>query len=156
MPIFKEVRKRLDDEALLVIPDHFTGEQIKELYGDLSGFSISRRPYEALLKGKFAFICSGTATLEAALIGTPLALAYIAKPLDYHIARAFAHIDKVGLANILLGDVHPEYLQDAVTPQNLLAAYRQSDPQAFLQKSKALRAHLGHGSAQTTAQVING
>ena len=153
MPIFKEVQKALDEPALLVVPDHI---QDRSIYGDLSGFTISRNTHEALLGAKFAFICSGTATLEASLIGTPLALAYIAKPLDYFIAKRFAHIDKVGLANILVGDMHPEFLQDEVSAQNLLKAYEERDPQAFLRKSENLRTLLAHGSAKNVAKVING
>ena len=152
MPIFREVRKTLDEPALLVVPDHIHDLSI---YGDISGFTISRNAHEALLGAKFAFICSGTATLEASLIGTPLALAYIAKPLDYFIAKRFAHIDKVGLANIMVGDMHPEFLQEEVTATNLLKAYEEHDSEAFLQKSKQLRLFLAHGSAKNVAKVID-
>ena len=152
MPIFKEVRKRIDKEAILVVPTHLN----TSIYGDISSFTISHNPYKALLQAEFAFICSGTATLEASLIGTPLALCYIAKPLDYFIAKRFAHIDKVGLANIMLGNMHPEFLQEEVNVKNLLAAYKEIDPKAFLQKSKELRNYLKHGSAKNTAREING
>ena len=155
MPIFTKVRQTIDEEALLVIPPHFSKDEIALLYGDISAFTITHNSHEALMQAKFAFICSGTATLEASLIGTPLALAYIAKPIDYFIAKRFAHIDKAGLANIMLGNVHPEFLQEAVTPENLLAAYRQSDPEIFLQKSKELRSYLKHGSAKQVAKVIH-
>ncbi len=151
MPIFRQVQKSINEEAILVVPKHFSDLGI---YGDISDFTITSNAHQALFKAQFAFICSGTATLEAALIGTPLALAYIAKPLDYYIAKSFAHIDRVGLANILIGDMHPEFLQSAVTPQNLLQAYRQKDPISFLERSKKLRRYLGHGSAKIAAKAI--
>ncbi len=155
MPVFKEVRKRIDKEALLVIPPYFSKEEKNLLYGDISAFNTTSNAHKALLMASFAFICSGTATLEASLIGTPLALAYIAKPIDYFIAKRFAHINKVGLANIMLGDMHPEFLQKAVTPQNLLAAYHNSNAEEFLKKSRQLRNYLQHGSAKKVAEVIN-
>ncbi len=153
MPIFRQVRKQIDKEALLVVPQHME----LSVYGDISGFSVTHDAYDALLRSEFAFICSGTATLEASLIGTPLALCYIAKPLDYFIAKRFVKLTHVGLANILLGGgVHPEFLQESVTPQNLLQAYSDADPVQFLEKSKQLRSYLGFGSAQNAAREING
>ncbi|BCD67698.1 lipid-A-disaccharide synthase [Nitratiruptor sp. YY09-18] len=152
MPIFRKVRKRIDKEAILVAPKNMD----LSIYGDISGFTLSHNPHQALYEAEFGFICSGTATLEAALIGTPLALCYIAKPLDYAIAKSFAKIDKVGLANIMLEDVHPEFLQEEVNERNLLQAYKNAEPEAFLQKSFELRKYLGHGSAKNAAKEING
>ncbi|MRJ03314.1 MAG: lipid-A-disaccharide synthase [Epsilonproteobacteria bacterium] len=154
MPIFREVRRFIEREAVLVIPDHLKGEG--ELYGDLRGFEVTHDSHGALLRGSFAFICSGTATLEASLIGTPLALVYIARPLDYLIAKSFAQIDRVGLANIMVGDLHPEFLQSEVHAFNLLRAYRQRDPLQFLERSRQLREYLGHGSAERVGRIVNG
>ncbi|SMC10028.1 lipid-A-disaccharide synthase [Nitratiruptor tergarcus] len=151
MPIFKEVRKAIDKEALLVIPQNFD----LTIYGDISDFTVTHDAHKALYEAEFGFICSGTATLEASLIGTPLALCYIAKPLDYFLAKQFAKIDRAGLANIMLGDMHPEFLQESVTKENLLQAYKNANPKEFLQKSKKLRQYLAHGSAAEAAREIN-
>ncbi len=80
----------------------FKRSRIKTLYGYISEFEISRDTHQALAEVEFAFICSGTATLESALIGTPFVLVYIAKRLDYFIASKLLNISHVGLANILL------------------------------------------------------
>ena len=158
MPIFRQVRQKIDKEALLVVPPHFTD---LSLYGDISGFEVVHDTHEALMQSSFAFVCSGTATLESALIGTPLALVYQANPIDYHIAKMFAHIDKVGLANILMQEagyeaMHPEFLQKEASAHNLLRAYHASDPQTFLERSRLLREYLGHGSAKKVAEAIDG
>ncbi len=152
MPVFRKVRKRIDKDALLVVPPSMD----LAMYGDIDGFAITHDAYDALLSSEFAFVCSGTATLEASLIGTPLALAYIAKPLDYFIAKRFVKLSHVGLANIMVGDMHPEFLQTDVTVDNLLRAYQEADAAAFLEKSRRLRAYLGHGSAEIAAREING
>ncbi len=154
MPLFRQTRKKIQKRALLVVPPHFRSKM--ELYGDITGFEVLHDTHEALMQSSFAFVCSGTATLESALIGTPLALVYKANPIDYRIARLFAHTDRVGLANIMLGDVHPEFLQRDLTAQKLLHAYHSSDPKAFLQKSFALRSYLQTGSAKNVARILNG
>jgi len=159
MPIFEEVRAKLGVEATIIIPKHFTKEDIKELYGNLSGFKTAHDAHKTLYKSDFAFICSGTATLEAALIGTPFVLSYIAKPLDYFIASRLVKLSHIGLSNIMFTqfndrDLHPELIQEDVTPDNLIKAFNEFDRSAFLDDSKHLRAYLEHGSSKTVAKII--
>lgn len=159
MPVFKELLKRLHVKATLVIPAHFSKGDIKALYGDLSGFEVSHEPHEALYDADFAFICSGTATLEAALIGVPFVLSYIAKPLDYFIASRLVKLDYIGLGNIMFSQykkeaLHPEFIQEDVTAENLLQAYTHYDREKFLENSKSLRGYLKHGSSQRMAEII--
>ncbi|MCK9373206.1 MAG: lipid-A-disaccharide synthase [Sulfuricurvum sp.] len=159
MGAFREVRGMLTCRALLVIPSHFTPEQIRELYGDISAFEITHEAHRSLADSDFAFICSGTATLEAALIGTPFILAYIAKPLDYAIAKRLVKLNYVGLGNILFSHkyhrpLHPEFLQNEVNGQNLYNTYLQMDKEAFFQDAKRLRDLLGHGSAKRVSTLI--
>ena len=160
LPVFKEVRKKLSDKkALLIIPSSFNEEKIKDLYGDISMFEISKETHAALAQAEFAFICSGTATLEAALIGTPFTLSYIAKKVDFFIAKKLLNITQVGLANIILTHynrttLHNELLQDEVTVDNLLKEYYNTDRKIFAEKAKELRTYLGHGSSENVAKII--
>ncbi|HHH51017.1 MAG TPA: lipid-A-disaccharide synthase, partial [Campylobacterales bacterium] len=160
LPIFKEVRAKLSDKkAIIIIPSSFSDEKIETLYGDISEFEISRDTHTALAKSEFAFICSGTATLESALIGTPFTLSYIAKKVDYFIGRKLLDITQVGLANIILTHyngttLHNELLQDAVTVDNLLNEYYNTNRELFAQKSNELREYLGHGSSKALASIL--
>jgi len=161
MPIFREVVKKLDISASIIIPKHFTKADINELYGNLSGFKITHEAHKTLYEVDFAFICSGTATLEAALIGTPFVLSYIAKPLDYFIASRLIKLSHIGLSNIMFTqfndrDLHPELIQEEVTVHNLIKEFKDYDRDRFLQDSKALRAYLQHGSSKTVASIIEG
>ncbi|MDD5373061.1 MAG: lipid-A-disaccharide synthase [Sulfurimonas sp.] len=161
MPIFKEVQKELGIDSTIIIPKHFSKEDIKELYGSLSGFKIANDAHKTLLEADFAFICSGTATLEASLIGIPFVLSYIAKPLDYFIASRLVKLEYIGLGNIMFSKfknkaLHPEFIQEAVTAQNLINAFRKYDRDLFLSDSKALRAYLEHGSSKKVAKIIEG
>ena len=160
LPIFKEVQKKLSDkEAILIIPKSFSDEKIKNLYGEISEFTIEKETHSALAKSEFAFICSGTATLEAALIGTPFTLSYIAKKADFFIGTKLLGITQVGLANIILTHhnqttLHKELLQEEVTVENLLKEYHETDRTIFAEKAEELKAYLGHGSSKGVARVI--
>lgn len=159
MNIYRDVRGRLECQAMLVIPPHFSQEKIAELYGDISAFTITNDAHTTLASSDFAFICSGTATLEAALIGTPFILVYIAKPLDYKIGKALIKLEYAGLANLLLSHaygetLHPEFIQHDVTAENLYNCYQQMDKEKFIRGAARLRSLLQHGSAKRVSEII--
>lgn len=161
MPIFLELRRKLgnDIRPLLIIPSSFSRNKIAKLYKGNREFEVVRDTHEALRRSEFAFICSGTATLEAALIGTPFALAYIAKKIDFFIGTKLLGITQVGLANIILTKynnttLHNELLQEEVTVDNLLKEYYNTDRNIFALKAEELKAYLGHGSSENVAKII--
>ena len=161
MPVFLELRRKLgnDIRPLLVIPSSFSRDKIAHLYKGNREFEVVRDTHEALRRSEFAFICSGTATLEAALIGVPFTLAYIAKKVDFFIGTKLLNITQVGLANIILTNynnttLHNELLQEEVTVDNLLKEYYNTDREIFAEKAKELRAYLGHGSSENVAKII--
>ncbi|MCF6244862.1 MAG: lipid-A-disaccharide synthase [Sulfurovum sp.] len=161
MPIFLELRRKLgnDIRPLLVIPPSFSRNKIAHLYRGNREFEVVRNTHEALRRSEFAFICSGTATLEAALIGTPFTLAYIAKKVDFFIGKKLLGISQVGLANIILSKhngttLHNEILQLDVTVDNLLTEYYNTDKERFAKKAEVLKTYLGHGSSKNVANII--
>ncbi len=160
MPIFKELIKHIPNkEYILIIPSKFDTEYIKTLYEDISAFTISNDAHNSLKEADYAFICSGTATLEAALIGTPFTLSYIAKKLDYFIGSRLVKLPAVGLANIFFskmgkGLIHSEFLQENVTVENLLNDYKKMDTKKFIENSKILREYLKFGSSKNVAHII--
>ncbi|MGK0255464.1 MAG: lipid-A-disaccharide synthase [Arcobacteraceae bacterium] len=160
LPIYREISKKIDKEAILIIPAHFTKEHIDELYGDISEFTITTNAHQTLEEVDFAFICSGTATLEASLIGTPFVLSYIAKSFDYFIVKNLLKIKYIGLANIFFDKmgkppIHKEFIQDEVTVENLINEYLTINKENFLRNSKILRKYLDHGSSKNVANIIN-
>lgn len=160
MPLYKEVAKQLDGKKLLVVPPHLMNS-LDELYGDVGGFEILNDTPKALFDSDFAFICSGTATLEAALIGTPFVLCYKAKAIDVWLARKLVSIKYVGLANIMFDfmkkpPLHVELIQEQVNVLNLLRAYDECDKQKFLAGCNELRDYLKYGSSLNLAKIIKG
>ncbi len=161
-PIYRELVKVLPNlkEAILIVPSTFSLEQIDELYGDTSSFIISRDTHKSLYKSDFAFICSGTATLEASLIGTPFVLSYIAKKIDYFIAKNILKIKEIGLANIILRHhnntvLHNELLQSDVNIENLLNEYNSINREKFLERTKVLKKYLNRGSSKFVGEYIS-
>ncbi|WP_086248716.1 lipid-A-disaccharide synthase [Campylobacter vicugnae] len=158
MPLYKEVAKNIEAKKLLVTPP-FLAKNIDEYYGDVSEFEIVYDAKDALMASEFAFICSGTATLEAALIGTPFVLCYKAKAIDIFIARRLVKLKYAGLANIIFDfmgkePLHTELIQESATVQNLLKSYEHYDANKFLKSCKELREYLKHGSAKSVAEMI--
>jgi len=160
MPIFLALRRKFPQiRPLLVIPPSFSKNKIAKLYRGNREFEIVRNTHEALRRAEFAFICSGTATLEAALIGTPFTLAYIAKKVDFFIGTKILGIKQVGLANIILTNynnttLHNEILQEEVTVDNLLKEYYNTDREIFTKKAEELKTYLSHGSSKNVADII--
>ncbi len=159
MPVFRELAKNFSGEKILCVPP-FNLTRLDELYGDTSAFKVVSNTPQALKKSDFAFICSGTATLEAALIGTPFILAYKAKAIDVLIARFFVKLKHIGLANIMCdfagkSELNPEFLQNEVSAKNLFEAYRKFKYKPFFDKVSFLKNYLRFGSAKNLAKMLS-
>ncbi len=63
-----------------------------------------------------ALVASGTATLEAAAVGTPLVIVYRTGWLNFQIARRLVRVPRIGLPNLVLGEgAAPELIQGSAT-----------------------------------------
>ncbi len=158
MPIFREAAKQIAGRKLLAVPPFIAEIDIGELYGDIGDFELVRDAKKALFEASKAVVCSGTATLEACIIGTPTVLVYKAKWLDYQIAKKFVKLNHIGLANIVsdfAGDeeIHPELIQEDVTAANIIKELDGLDEGLFLEKSKRLRGRLS-GKESSLPDII--
>lgn len=73
-----------------------------------------------LAHSRAALVKSGTTTLEGALAGTPMVVAYRMNPLSFAFARRVVRVPHVALANLIAGErVVPELLQGEATPERL-------------------------------------
>lgn len=83
---------------------------------------IEGKTYEALMAANLAVVASGTATLETAILGKPMVIAYRVSPLSYWVGRAMVKVDWVGLVNIVAGrKVVPELLQGEARGERIAA-----------------------------------
>ena len=158
MPVFRELSQNFKGQKILCVPP-FNLKKL-EIYGELEGFAIQSDTPKVLKNADFAFICSGTATLEAALIGTPFILAYKAKKIDIFIAKFFVKLKHIGLANIFCDfadkeALNPEFLQEEVNAKNLFRAYLNYDYKGFFMKLDFLKEYLKFGSAKNLAKILH-
>jgi lipid-A-disaccharide synthase len=110
---------------------------------------VSGHTYEVMAAADTLLIASGTATLEAALLGAPMVICYRVSRLTELIARALTRVQWIGLPNLVSGRVVvSELIQGEVTGARLAqeAARLLDDPVAATAQRAAfkdLRARLG-------------
>jgi lipid-A-disaccharide synthase len=75
----------------------------------------------ALFHARASVVASGTATVEAALIGNPFVVVYRVSPLTYGIAKMVVKVPHVAMANLIAGSrVVPELIQNDFTASNIV------------------------------------
>ena len=115
---------------------------------------------EALTASDLALVCSGTATLEAALLRCPMVITYRVTALSAWIYRKMRYLTWVGLPNILLGRlVVQELLQEDATPEKLSTAlidlWRQPNRRHEMEASfAAIHQKLRLNSAERAAEAV--
>ncbi len=108
-----------------------------------------------------ALVASGTATLETALMGTPMVVMYIINRLNYAIMKRLISIPDISLVNIVAGRrIVPEYVQDAATPEAMaddVLSLLQDDERrhTMLEDLQALKINMGDsGASERVADLI--
>jgi lipid-A-disaccharide synthase len=81
---------------------------------------VDRDMYSAVGHADFAVVVSGTATLETALLGTPLVVVYRASSLNYALHRPLIRVDTFGMVNLIAGRrIAPELIQYDCTAERI-------------------------------------
>jgi len=122
---------------------------------------VHDRASEVMALSDVLLIASGTATLQAAVVGTPMVLLYKTSPLTYLLARWLINVKWIGLVNLVAGrSVVPELIQDDATDdrlcQEVLRLLR--DPSAYngmKEELRQVRQSLGEpGASSRAAKVV--
>lgn len=114
---------------------------------------VSGKTREILRQARAAWVASGTATLETALMECPMVVVYRTAAMTYHVGKRLVRVPHLGMVNLLAGrELCPELIQDAVTPENLVRAITPllDDTPAREQMVRGLlevKASLGEGGA---------
>jgi lipid-A-disaccharide synthase len=122
---------------------------------------VEQSTYSAMRASTLLLITSGTATLEAACIGTPMIILFRTSAFNWHIIRSLSPLNRSGLPNLIAGhDIVPELLQTDLTPAALtelaLDFLRNPEKREVQQKAlQAVYAQLGTaGAAERTAELM--
>ncbi|MEP6887492.1 MAG: lipid-A-disaccharide synthase [Nitrospirales bacterium] len=121
---------------------------------------VKHHPNEVMAAADLLLIASGTATLQAALVGTPMIIVYRAPRFTFWLARQLVRVKWIGLANLIAERaIVPEVLQHDVTPERLTeeASHLLRDRVAYRQMREALqqvRTSLGEPGASRRAAAV--
>lgn len=116
------------------------------------------KTYTVLRASDAAVVASGTATLEAALIGTPMVIIYGVSPITYLLGKMLIGVEFIGLPNIIAGrKVVPELVQKDATAQRIEEELLSilEDPQrrdAMREGYEGIRRELGGGTGETAPE----
>ncbi|MFQ3610036.1 MAG: lipid-A-disaccharide synthase [Fimbriimonadales bacterium] len=131
VPIYAHVAEQVaeqfpETQFVLSAPSHFSIDWIHELWslGSRQWVPTETRPvWDLLAHADCAIVCSGTATLEAALLGTPMVIVYRGSALmnlEYRLRRRRLNLTMIGLPNLILNErVCPELIQDDAMPDRM-------------------------------------
>jgi len=118
----ERIRGSVPAEFVLVLAESLERAELEKAFsGRIRGLRIiDRDGYSAMAAADIVLSACGTATLEAALLGTPVVAFYRISPLTYHAGRRFVRIRQYSIVNILAGKtVIPELIQGEFTAGNL-------------------------------------
>lgn len=117
--------------------------------------------YSLVAESEAAWVTSGTATLETALLGTPQAVCYRGNPISYRIVRKLIKVPYVSLVNLILNKpLVKEFIQHDLTAENLSAEltkilrddfYRKGIIRGYEDLSRILG---GAGASSRAAEII--
>jgi len=83
----------------------------------------------ALAHSRAGIIASGTATVEAAMMGTPFVMVYRVSPLTYFLGRSRVKVPHFAMVNLIAGrEIVPELVQQDFTAEKVVARLREILP----------------------------
>jgi lipid-A-disaccharide synthase len=127
------------------------------------GVSVTRvegATYDALSAADCAIVASGTATVEAALLGTPMVVVYRVSPTSAFVLKRMVRSPFIAMVNLIAGRrVVPELIQDQFTSEAVVEEVRKllGSPAAREEMKAGLaevRTKLGPGGAIERAADI--
>ncbi len=135
-----------DEDILSILPD---GINVKIISGETQDVF----KYADLL-----WICSGTATLEAAILGTPMVILYTASEIDFIVAKLLTKLRMVGMPNIILQYAAvPELLGRHMTAENLITTTEKMLPELDMYRERLVpvaEMFKGRSPMKTAAQEV--
>ena len=156
------VRRMPHAHFLLPLASTIRADQVRPLLQgrDLPLTVMEGRTHEAIQACELVVAASGSVTLEAAILGTPLVVVYKVHRLSYEVGRRLIRVKHIGLVNLVAGEtVAPELIQDQVTAEGLVKEVMDiiKDPgrQAWIRsRLEEVRRRLGSPGASLRAAEI--
>ena len=131
--------------------------QVQKLNPSYNFILFTTPDRRGLAYARAAVVASGTATVEAAMMGTPMVVVYRVSPVTWRVGRPLVHVKNFAMVNLIAGEqVVPELIQANFTAENVAAKLREILPDGPVrEKMKAdlaqVRARLKSGSDSGSA-----
>jgi len=135
---------------------------IESILGDGGGdiHIVDGDIYRVLKASDLALVASGTATLETAMMQTPMVILYKVSPVSFWIGKRVIKVPAIGLPNLVAGKkIVPELIQDEMTAESLVGEARSllkdgERRRNMIDELVRVRERLGEKSASLrTAQI---
>jgi lipid-A-disaccharide synthase len=79
---------------------------------------VEGKTYDCLNAADFCLVCSGTATLETAIMRKPFSIVYAMNPLNYLLYRPLVKVPYIGMVNLVAGEkIVAEFIQSGASPK---------------------------------------
>ncbi len=157
------LRKRIPDaQFVLTLADTLDADLIEEYTrsSSLPVRIVADDAYDAVGSSDAAMVCSGTATVETALLETPMIVVYRVSLLTYLVGRMVVSVDHIGMVNIIAGKtVAPEFIQNGADPAKMADALYdllkdRPKNEAVREELKKIAKRLGEpGAAERAARL---
>jgi lipid-A-disaccharide synthase len=110
-----------DFQFLLPVASTLAADWLKQQTGNSSApIHLTDNARVTLAHARAAVVASGTATVEAALSGTPFVVVYRLAPLTWILGRRLVHLDTFAMPNLIAGKkIVPELIQKDFTAENV-------------------------------------
>ena len=109
-------------EFLLPLAPTLDRSFLESLIGNLPSIHLVSDALPALFHSRAGIIASGTATVEAAIMGTPFVMVYRVSPLTYLLGRPRIKVSHFAMVNLIAGEqVVPELVQQDFTVEKVVA-----------------------------------
>jgi lipid-A-disaccharide synthase len=129
--------------------------QLAEKHGGGLAVRLVHDARATLKHAHTSVVASGTATVEAALIGNPFIVVYRVSPLTYAIVRRVVKVPHVAMVNLIAGKrVVPELIQRDFTPANIIQQLKRLLPDGPDRES--MRMELGAIREALRSHPVNG
>jgi len=144
-------RSIAETQAIIDVHSNGSNGSLPLVYGDTR---------EALAASNAAAVASGTATLEAALLETPMVIVYRESFINWHTLGRLVTVEHFGLVNLVAGKrIVTELMQGDLTGENLtgelLKLLDEREAEAMKEKLRDVAHRLGDsGASQRAAQVV--
>jgi lipid-A-disaccharide synthase len=160
---FKQLKKsRPACRAAIALAEEIPSEKVRGIAREvgLNPKILTGRTYDLIESSDAIIAASGTVTLEAAILETPMVIVYGMSKLTFAVARRVVKTEHIGLVNLVAGErIVPEYVQEQIVPSALREdiedmLFNPQRRERILAGLRRVKGQLGEGGASGKAADV--